>query len=153
MSVTKRILRAPQDHVWSILADGWTYPLWVVGASRIREVEDSWPAVGSKLHHSVGVWPVLIDDHTSVLEVEPLRRILLRARGWPLGEASVDISLVPSGRQTEVTIEEHPSAGPGVFIPDAVNDVGLHWRNTETLRRLAYLAENRPAELSHTTPN
>jgi uncharacterized protein YndB with AHSA1/START domain len=112
MSVTKRILRAPQDQVWSILADGWTYPLWVVGASRIREVEDSFPAVGSKLHHSVGVWPVLIDDYTSVLEMEPLRRILLRARGWPLGEASVDISLVPSGRQTEVTIEEHPSARP-----------------------------------------
>jgi hypothetical protein len=145
MSVNTRVLHATQTQVWSVLADGWTYPLWVVGAARIREVEDDWPAAGSKIHHSVGVWPVMIDDTTSVMEAEPLRHIRLKARGWPLGEAEVDITLTPSGRDTEVRIAETPTAGPGVAIPDVINDIGLKWRNTETLRRLAYIAENRPA--------
>lgn len=144
MSVNTRVFHATSDQVWSVLADGWMYASWVVGASRIREVDDTWPASGSSIHHSIGVWPVLIDDRTSVLEVEPGHRIRLRARGWPLGEAEVDISLRAVGDECEVAIAEHPTAGPGVIVPDAINDVGLKWRNTETLRRLAYIAENRP---------
>ena len=66
--VTRTVLAVP-DQVWGVLADGWLYPLWVVGASRMREVDDHWPAVGARLHHSVGAWPALIDDTTSVLEM------------------------------------------------------------------------------------
>lgn len=54
-----------------MLADGWLYPSWVVGASRMREVDVKWPASRSRIHHSVGVWPALIDDHTKVLESIP----------------------------------------------------------------------------------
>ncbi len=50
--------------------DGWIYPVWVVGASRMRDVEDGWPAPGTKLHHSFGIWPLVIDDTTEVLELE-----------------------------------------------------------------------------------
>ena len=52
------------EKVWEVLADGWLYPVWVVGASRMREVDDHWPAEGAKLHHSVGTWPALLDDTT-----------------------------------------------------------------------------------------
>ena len=89
MISVERIMKTTPQRVWDVLSDGWLYPLWVVGASRMREVDDSWPAVGSKLHHSVGVWPALLDDNTEVTDCEPLRMLALRARAWPFGEAAV----------------------------------------------------------------
>jgi uncharacterized protein YndB with AHSA1/START domain len=143
MSTTTRTVSATPEQVWEVLADGWLYPLFVVGASRMREVDDTWPAVGSRLHHSVGTWPLLIDDTTEVLEVEEGRRLLLKARGWPAGEAHVEISLEPSGDTTVVTIVEDATAGPGLLVPKPARDVQLHWRNIETLRRLAFVVEGR----------
>ena len=57
-----RRLNCSPEEVFDVLNDGWSYPLWVVGASRIRDVDAGWPGPGSKLHHSFGVWPLLIDD-------------------------------------------------------------------------------------------
>ena len=143
MSTTTRTVSATPEQVWEVLSDGWLYPLFVVGASRMRDVDESWPAVGARLHHSVGTWPLLIDDTTEVLEVEEGRRLLLKARGWPAGEAHVDISLRPDGDATLVTMEEDATAGPGVLVPKPLRDAQLHWRNVEALRRLAFLVEGR----------
>lgn len=143
MSVTSRVVQTSPDNVWRILADGWMFPLWVVGASRIREVDESWPAPGSDLHHSIGVWPMLINDSTSVLESTPGSRLVLQARGWPAGEATVTIDLTAVGPNTKVDITEVATAGPGTWIPRPLLDPPLHWRNTEALRRLAFLAERR----------
>ena len=143
MSTTTRPVSATPEQVWEVLADGWLYPLFVVGASRMRDVDESWPAVGARLHHSVGSWPLMIDDTTEVLEVEEAKRILLLARGWPAGQAHVDISLQPSGDTTVVTITEDATAGPGLLVPKPLRDVQLHWRNVETLRRLAFVVEGR----------
>jgi hypothetical protein len=143
MSTTSRPVSATPEQVWSVLADGWMYALFVVGAARMRDVDDGWPAVGTKLHHSVGTWPLLIDDTTEVLEVEEGRRLLLLARGWPAGQAHVEITLEPRGTDTVVTIVEQATAGPGALIPKPVQDVQLHVRNVETLRRLAYVVEGR----------
>ncbi len=143
MSTTSRAISASPQQVWSVLSDGWLYPLFVVGASRMRDVDETWPAVGSRLHHSVGTWPLLINDTTEVLEVEEDRRIVLKARGWPAGEARVEISLRATADATVVTIVENATAGPGALVPKPVQDVQLHLRNTETLRRLAFVAEGR----------
>lgn len=143
MSTTSRTVAATPGQVWSVLADGWLYPLFVVGASRMRDVDETWPAVGSQLHHSVGTWPLLIDDTTEVLEVEEDRRIVLKARGWPAGEARVEISLRPTADATVVTIVENATAGPGALVPKPVQDVQLHVRNKEALRRLAFVVEGR----------
>lgn len=143
MSTTSRPIAATPEQVWEVLADGWLYALFVVGAARMRNVDDTWPAVGSQLHHSVGVWPALINDTTEVLEVEEVRRILLLARGWPAGQAHVEISLDRSGGSTVVTIVEQATAGPGALIPKPIQDVQLHLRNIETLRRLAFIVEGR----------
>ncbi len=88
MSTNKRLMKATPDEVWEVLADGWLYPLWVVGASRMREVDDEWPAPGARLHHSVGSWPLLIDDTTAVVECRPGALLELRARAWPGGGGS-----------------------------------------------------------------
>jgi len=143
MSTHRRLVRASADQVWSVLADGWLYPLFVVGASRMRDVDESWPDPGSELHHSVGAWPVLIDDSTTVVESDPPKRIRLRARAWPAGEADVVFRLEPRGFETEVVIEEDAAKGPATLIPSLVRHPMLTWRNTETLRRLAFLAEGR----------
>lgn len=143
MSTVSRTIRANRERVWEVLADGWAYPLFVVGAARMRAVDDEWPEVGSRIHHSVGLWPALIDDYTEVKDVEPLRRLRLRARGWPLGEAAVEFRLSDKDGGTHVEIEEVVAAGPGRLIPQPFKGLSLTWRNVETLRRLAYVAEVR----------
>jgi hypothetical protein len=143
MSTNKRLVHATPDQVWSVLADGWLYPLWVVGASRMREVDGEWPEPGARLHHSVGTWPLLIDDTTEVVESNPGVTLTLRARAWPSGEAGVTLHLRPNGTGTEVVIEEDAESGPATLVPKVLRDPPLRWRNVETLRRLAYLAERR----------
>lgn len=143
MSTTSRQVDATLDRVWSVLADGWLYPLFVVGASRMRDVDEGWPAVGTRLHHSVGSWPLLIDDTTEVLEVEERSRLVLQARGWPAGEARVEFVLEPTGDATLVTIHEDATAGPGLLVPKPLRDVQLRLRNEESLQRLAYVVEGR----------
>jgi uncharacterized protein YndB with AHSA1/START domain len=145
MSINTRRMQATPQQVWDVLADGWLYPLWVVGASRMREVDDHWPAVGSRLHHSVGTWPLLIDDTTSVVEAVPGSLLVLEARAWPTGKAHVTLRLEAVGAETDVTIEEDATDGPAVLIPKVVRDPMIGWRNVEAMRRLAYLVERRSA--------
>lgn len=136
-----RELGCTVDDVFAVLADGWLYPSWVVGASRMRDVEASWPGRDARLHHSFGVWPVLIDDTTVCLDWDPPRRAVLRARGWPIGEAEVLIEARPRGAGCVVRIQERPVRGPAALLPAALSATLLRWRNAETLHRLAYLAE------------
>ena len=143
VSTNTRLVHATPDQVWAVLADGWLYPLWVVGASRMREVDEHWPEPGAQLHHSVGTWPLLIDDTTEVIDATPGVRLELRARAWPSGEAGVTLHLRPNGTGTEVVIEEDAASGPATLVPKLLRDLPLGWRNVETLRRLAYLAERR----------
>jgi hypothetical protein len=63
----QRVLNCSPEEVFTVLRDGWLYPPWAVGASRTRSVDQGWPAPGTKLHHSFGAWPPLINDTTEVL--------------------------------------------------------------------------------------
>ena len=148
MSRNVRTVTAPPEAVWAVLSDGWLYPVWVVGAARMREVDDHWPQVGAKLHHSVGIWPLLIDDNTEVLEAEPGHLLRLRTRGWPAGEAEVVIRLAAVGAGTEITLEEDAVEGPGSYVPKPLRTPVLAWRNTETLRRLCFIVDNRQENLA-----
>lgn len=153
MSATnKRRVQATPEQVWEVLADGWLYPLWVVGATRMRDVDEAWPATGSRLHHSVGVWPAVIDDSTSVEESQRPSRLVLLARGWPMGTARVEIELRAVGDATEVTITEDAKHGPGRLVPGPVRHAGIHVRNTEALRRLALIVEGRVSGRQGTDP-
>jgi len=143
VSENTRIVAATPDQVWRVLADGWLYPLWVVGATRMRDVDEHWPAVGAKLHHSVGVWPLTLDDTTSVLEATPPSLLRMRARAWPGGEAEVEVQVEPAEGGTRITIREDAVKGPGVLVPAPVRHLQLTWRNAEALQRLAYLVERR----------
>jgi hypothetical protein len=73
------------------MADGWTYSQWVVGNSRMRAVDPHWPDAGRTIHHSIGVWPALLNDSTVVLSSSPLRELVLLANGRPFGKARVTL--------------------------------------------------------------
>lgn len=141
MSLSERVVAAAPERVFAVLSDGWTYGGWVVGSSRIRSVDAEWPSQGSEIHHSVGVWPLLIDDTTSVEDCDSPRRLQLRVRAWPGGEGRAVITTEPDLTGCVVRIEECAVKGPAVMIPKVLAEKLLHWRNNETLRRLAFLAE------------
>ena len=135
---------APAQAVWDVLADGWFYATWVVGASRVRGVDEGWPAVGTRIHHSFGVWPAVVSDTTHVLRSVPPTELVLRAKGWPAGEAEVVITVTPAGGEScTVAMTEDAVTGPGTLMPRPLRQLAIGPRNVEALRRLAYLAEGR----------
>ena len=129
--------------MWDVLADGWSYATWVVGASRVRLVDQDWPAQSAQIHHSVGIWPALLNDTTHVVRSDEPAELVLTARAWPAGEARVAISITPRGSGCTVQIQEDAIAGPGALVPKPLRQAGIGARNVEALRRLAYLAEGR----------
>lgn len=135
---------SPED-VFAVLGDGWVYPSWVVGASRMRAVDPQWPAAGSSIHHSLGVWPILIDDETQVVEWSPPQRLRLRAKAGPFGRTVVVIEARPRGTGCVVRLAEQP-VGAARGVPSLLWAPLLHLRNEETIRRLRYLAEGRRRE-------
>lgn len=147
-----RCVAAPPAAVWAVLSDGWLYANWVVGASRVRAVDAGWPAPGSRIHHSIGVWPAVVSDVSRCLEAEPDRRMVVHAKGWPLGEAHVELSIVARDGGCEVTMVEDATAGPGLAIPRPVRQLAIAARNREALRRLALIAEGRHREGTRPEP-
>ncbi|SNS37141.1 SRPBCC family protein [Rhodococcoides kyotonense] len=132
---------ATTEQVWNVLADGWSYATWVVGASRIRAVDEKWPAQGSRIHHSVGVWPLVLSDHTRSVSVHEGRELRLEARALPFGSASITLRLHPLTTGCRIEMIEHALTPPANLVPDSVQHVLVHPRNRESLRRLAFLAE------------
>lgn len=134
-------VEAPIERVWAVLADGWSYASWVVGASHIRAVDSGWPKQGTRIHHSVGPWPLVIQDTTEVVRCEERQLLELHARLWPAGAARITFTLRPlSASVTELKMTEVVERGPSAFLPSFVQDVLLTPRNRETLQRLSALA-------------
>ena len=142
MNVVRRRTSAPPAAVFAVLADGWRYADWVVGAKTIRHVDDAWPAVGARFHHEVGVGPVEIRDSSVSEAVEPDRALSLRVKAFPAGSARVRIVLEPTDDGgTEIVMEEHPLEGFARRFDNPLQRAALRLRNVESLRRLARLAE------------
>ncbi|HEV7960918.1 MAG TPA: SRPBCC family protein [Actinoplanes sp.] len=143
MATVQRTVQATPDRVFAVLADGWTYSDWVVGTAHIRDVDAAWPAPGTTLHHKAGPWPISLEDSSTVVACEPDRSLTLKAGLWPLGQAWVHMELEPVGTTaTRVTLAEDFEAGPLRTLRSKINDLVLHRRNIEALRRLADIAEH-----------
>ena len=117
MAKNQRFMPVLPEAVWAVLAQPQSYGYWVVG-----------------------VGPLTLSDHTEVLAAEPPRRLKLRAKGRPIGTASVELILEPSGGGTNVCIVEDPDQ---LYTPLKYNPL-LQWatraRNAKTLARLEELA-------------
>jgi uncharacterized protein YndB with AHSA1/START domain len=138
-----REVDAPCERVWEVLAQGWTYTQWVVGNSRMRAVDPDWPEPGASIRHSIGIWPLVINDKTVVLECDPPHRLVLRARVGPLGAARITMRLqeTPNGCRAEMI--EVPVEGAMGLVPTRIALAAAYPRNRECLWRLAALAEHR----------
>ena len=141
MVTVERESRASAESVWNVLADGWLYSSWVVGAARVRSVYPSWPAVGAELQHSQGAWPLLLDDVTRVKASVTAQELVLHGKARPLGEVAIRLLLEPRPAGCLIVIEEDAIGGPMKSLPAPVRAALIRPRNVESLRRLAYLAE------------
>jgi uncharacterized protein YndB with AHSA1/START domain len=128
--------------VWAVLADPASYGHWVVGSKHIRDADAGFPAPGTKFHHTVGIGPLTVRDHTEVLEADAPRLLRLRAKARPAGTAMVTLELTAHGGESWVRMTEDLD-GPYAILNPFVQ-VLIKLRNAESLRRLEALAVSRP---------
>jgi hypothetical protein len=65
----------------------------------------------------------------------------------------VQITITETGpSRSRITISEEFAAGPLHHLKVFLNDVALHWRNRESLRRLGDLAERRAGTVAGPPP-
>ena len=146
MSRTQRQIDAAPERVWAVLADPDNYAYWVVGSRDIRKAEPGFPAPGTSFHHTLALGPLHLKDHSSVVEAEPPRLLVLHVKGRPLGRARVRIELEPREGGTRLTMFETPVSLFARLGHNPLADLLLHGRNVEALRRLAELAEGKVPE-------
>lgn len=142
MLIATRDINAPCERVWEVLSQGWIYAQWVVGNSRTRAVDSNWPEAGASIRHSVGVWPLVINDATVVETCDPPRELVLRAHLGPLGAARITMRLHGTPQGCRVEMIEVPVAGAAGLIPDRLALPAFYPRNRECLLRLAALVEH-----------
>jgi uncharacterized protein YndB with AHSA1/START domain len=129
--------------IWDALADPDTYGFWVVGSKRIRDADPAWPAPGTRFHHTIGVGPFTVNDHTRSLEARAPRLLRMRAKGRPLGTARVTLELTPQDGGTLVRMTETPD-GPTAFLSlNPLVHLFTKARNAESLMRLEQVAMRR----------
>ena len=131
--VTRRV-HAPADDVWSVLADGWRYANWVVGASRIREVDPQWPEPGPFVGREAfaeflngfrGAWE---EDRLDVDNVEELGALLVARCRWTLSGVASGAA-VPARFTILVRLEPNGLATSIAAFFD--HDEALRWAESE----------------------
>ncbi|EID17906.1 hypothetical protein MXEN_00500 [Mycobacterium xenopi RIVM700367] len=87
----------------------------MVGNSRTRAVDSNWPAPGSVIRHSIGAWPLVINDQTEEESSTPPRELVLRAGLGPFGAARITTRLhdVRDGCRVEMIEVRAPRPVPG----------------------------------------
>jgi uncharacterized protein YndB with AHSA1/START domain len=140
MATNRRFMQVPPAAVWDVLADAGSYAYWVVGSKLIRDADPEWPAPGSKFHHTIGVGPFVLSDHTVALEAERPRRLTLRAKGRPVGTATVTMTMSERDGGTLVQMTENPDGVYAIMALNPLVHLTTSARNAESLMRLEELA-------------
>lgn len=116
-----------------------------MGAAAVVEHDPEFPAPGSRFRHKVGLRPIALSDHTEVVDVDPPRRIALKAKARPLGTADIVLELEERAGGTDVLIEETPGDRmTEALVGNEVADAVLRVRNAKALARLKRAVEERP---------
>jgi uncharacterized protein YndB with AHSA1/START domain len=143
MARTERLIPASPERVFAVLSDPDAYGHWVVGSDVVRDADETWPEVGSRFHHRVGVGPLKVNDHTEVVDMEPARRLKLHAKARPLGTAKVELDRERRGGGTLVTMIEDAGDPLTRLLFNPLTHYLVRRRNDESLRRLEALATAR----------
>jgi uncharacterized protein YndB with AHSA1/START domain len=129
----RRELAHPVEVVFAVLADPHTYPTWLVGAQRMRSVDDDFPAPGSEFHHSVGVAEATVDDRSEVIAVAAPHRLEMQVEVGPI-HGVVELLVDDAAGGSSVRFRERPAGLAAILTP--LTRPVLAARNTESLRRL-----------------
>jgi uncharacterized protein YndB with AHSA1/START domain len=143
VATNQRHMPVAPEAVWDVLADPAGYADWVVGSKEVRDADPGFPAPGTRFHHTVGIGPVSLRDHTEVVAAERPSLMHLRAKARPLGTATVVVEIAPGTTGSVVRLTERPD---GLYTPLALSPfvhVLTKLRNAESLRRLEELALRR----------
>jgi uncharacterized protein YndB with AHSA1/START domain len=136
------VAASPQA-VWDVLADADAYGEWVVGTQHVAQADASWPEPGSALEYRIGAGPISVGDHTTVVEADEPRHLLLRAQLKHVGAFAIRLDLEPLDGGTRVVMEEEPVDGALETVHNPLSDAALAKRNDVALGRLKKLAEAR----------
>ena len=133
----------PAQAVWDALADAGGYGYWVPGSREIRDADPDWPQPGSRFHHTIGLGPFEVSDHTEALEARPPELLRMRAKTRPFGTATVTLELTARDGGTEVRMSEDLDRLASVLRLNPVVWLMTKGRNAESLMRLDELALRR----------
>jgi uncharacterized protein YndB with AHSA1/START domain len=143
LTVVERVVEAAPARTFAAMSDAWLIPVWVVGATHVRDVDESWPAPGARLHHKVGAWPLALSDSTGIVTYEPPWRLVLQGRAYPFGEVRIELTVTAEGERSKVCMGEAPTRGLAYLLDSPALRAVLRARNRESLDRLAAIAEHR----------
>ena len=137
MARNRRVIRgATPSDVFAVLRDGLSYAQWVVGTRQIRAVDEGWPEAGTRIHYTVGWWPLRKDDVTTSRRFEPDRRLELEVQVWPAGTAGIALQVEQVPQGVAVVLDEAPAGGVLKLLHNPALNLLVTLRNVETLRRL-----------------
>lgn len=139
MAFTARLFALAPRAMFDVLVDPTTYPHWLIGATEVRDVDQNWPARGSRFHHRVGIGPLSLPDSTQVVACEPPNLLKLHVRARPLVSAYATFRVLATPDGCVVTLEEEPAVRSIGNLVRPVLDPLVHVRNHRSLRRLALL--------------
>jgi hypothetical protein len=120
VSSNTRGMRPSRNQVWDVVSDASQNPLRAAGATQMRRV-------GVELHHSVGVWSLVLEEDTEVTVKVPDR--------------SAKCSL-PRAR-TRAWTARRTSKGPGRLVLALVHHLMIRWCHVEAAHRIANVTEGR----------
>jgi hypothetical protein len=138
------VLPVGPERAFEVLEDPRAYRALVVGARRIRRFDPRWPETGTRLHHSVGVAPLIVRDTTEVQECIPGRRLVLEARLQMLGRFVVEFEFRPDPEGCRLTVAERTVQGVAALpLVRTVMNLAIHLRNRELCRRYRRIVQRR----------
>jgi hypothetical protein len=143
VATNERFMPIAAEAIWDALADPGGYGYWVPGSRAIRDADPDWPAPGSKFHHTVGVGPFEVSDHTEALEARPPELLRIRAKTRPLVTATVTVEMIPSDGGTLVRMTESLDGPARLLDLNPLVWLVTKARNAESLMRLEELAARR----------
>ena len=139
MTVTRRTFPISSVALFAVLTEPATYPQWLTGTKKIREVSPHWPQPGSYFKHTVGFGPLAIADRTTAKELDEPNRLVLFVRARPAIEAHVTFEVADIAGGCELTMTEEPA---GLYkLASPLMQPFVKARNERSLNRLQAIVE------------
>ena len=135
--VGQQVPQSPQQ-IRSVLDDGWSLGLWLLGVAHLHEVDRAWPAPLSEARIDLGFWPWSVPGRITVLDhrTNPYRLQLRVTSRW-LPSRLVEVRLRPAEQGTVLILDDRPESS--LPVPGPLRSSAGRRCATEALSRLVAL--------------